>query len=292
MSTRFGAIPLQHSPGESLVSFRNSRMALLGETSLGHFGTLSGYVEADFLNRAPAAPFRWRQYFGKFESRNWEILGGQGWSFLRPSRAGISTALALMNTRVVDAGYHVGLLGFRDRQVRVVRHLGNWLAAVSLEHGNDVLPKIVRDTKRTHLELTGLIGPKGRHGVTLATVLHASPKLDLVTQQFWSRSGGPDALSTIPAGVKMYSTLEGAEFRIVKSLQLYTYGGFVYGQRSPGNRAVGEWTIGLSQDVFKDHYGLAVLSAQYSELARVTWDGKQGSMKFAMVSMRHYFGVQ
>src|SRR3989442_4580787 len=60
MSTRFGAIPLQSSHGESLVSFRNSRTGLLGETSLGDTVTLSGYVEADFLNRAPAQPSRLR----------------------------------------------------------------------------------------------------------------------------------------------------------------------------------------------------------------------------------------
>ena len=71
-----------------------------------------------------------------------------------------------------------------------------------------------------------------------------------------------------------------------------TYGGFVYGKHSAGNRAVGEYTIGFSQDVSKDRYGLAVLSAQYSEVARATWDGKQGSIKIAMLSMRHYFGVQ
>lgn len=291
MSTRFGAIPLQSSHGENLVSFRNSRMALLGETTLDRV-KLSGYVEADFLNRPPAEPFRFRQYFGKFESGNWEILAGQAWSLLRPSRVGLSTVTALMNTRVVDAGYHVGLLGFRDRQIRVVRHLGRWQAAVSIERGKDVLPKIARDSKRAHWEAIGLFGAQGRRGVSLAGVLHASPKVDLVTQQFWSKGGGPDALSTIPAGVVMYSTLEGVEARIARGLQVFTYGGFVHGQRSAGNRAVGEWTVGFAKDILKDRYGLAVLSSQYSELARATWDGRQGAMKFAMISMRHYFGVQ
>ena len=226
------------------------------------------------------------------ESENWEILAGQGWSLLRPGRAGISTVLALMNTRVVDAGYHVGLLGSRDRQIRIVRRLGNWHAAISVEHGSDVLSKIVHDSKRAHWEAIGLIGAKQRHGAGMAAVFHAGPKIDFVTQQFWSKGGGPDALSTIPAGVITYSTLEGAEIKIAKGFQLLTYGGLVYGEHSTGNRAVGEYTIGFSQDVSKDRYGLAVLSAQYSEVARATWDGKQGSIKIAMVSMRHYFGVQ
>lgn len=292
MSTRFGAIPLESNHGESLVSFRNSRMALLAETVLGNIGKLSGYVESDFLNRAPAQPFRFRQFFGRFQSRNWEILAGQGWSLFRPNRFGISTEGALMNTRVIDAGYHVGLLGYRDRQIRVVRHLGDWQAAVSLENGHDGLAKIVRDTKRAHLEAIGLLGANGRHGVSVAAVVHAGPKIDIVTQEFWSKGGGPEALSTVPPGVVTAATLEGAEMKIRRGLQLFTYGGLVYGNRSTGNRVVREGTVGFSQDVFKDRYGLAVFSAQYSHLARATWDGKQGIMSFGMISLRHYFGVQ
>ncbi|MDQ6700300.1 MAG: hypothetical protein M3Z36_08950 [Acidobacteriota bacterium] len=139
----------------------------LAETNLERIGAISAYVEADYLNRATSNPFRLRQYFGKFQSHNWEILAGR-----------------------------IG-----DRQIRVVRRLGDWHAAISLERGRDVLPKIVHDTKRTHLEAIGLLGAKGRHGASLAAVVHASPKLDLVSQQFWSKSGGVDALSTIPAGV-------------------------------------------------------------------------------------------
>ena len=112
--------------------------------------------------------------------------------------------------------------------------MGNWQAAISVEHGKDVVPKIVHDTKRAHWEAIGLLGAK------------------LVTQQFWSKGGGPDTLSTIPAGVITYSTLEGAEIKIAKGFQLLTYGGFVYGKHSAGNRAVGEYTIGFSQDVSKD----------------------------------------
>ena len=291
MSTRFGAIPFAGSQAENLASFRNSRMALLTETNLSDIGKLSVYIEADFLNRAPAAPFRWRQYFGRFQSKNWEILAGQAWSLLRPNRLGISTEAGLMNTRVVDAGYHVGLLGSRDRQIRIIRHMGNWQAAISLEHGTDVLPKIVHDSKRAHLEAIGLFGAKGRRGASVATVLHLGAKLDLVSQQFWSKGGGPDALSTIPAKVVMYSTLQGAEFKVRKGLQIFTYGGLVYGRRSSGNRAVREWTVGFAQDVFKDRFGQAVFSVQYSEPSRATWDGGRAAMKFGMISVRHYFGV-
>lgn len=292
MSTRFGAIPLQSSQGESLVSFRNSRMGALAEMSLGEVGKLSGYVEADFLNRAPAQPFRFRQYFGKLQSGNWEILAGQGWSLLRPNRAGISTEGALMNTRVVDAGYHVGLLRYRVRQIRVVRHMGDWQAAIAIEEDRDVLPKIVRDSKRAHLEAIGLFGKRGRRGVSLSAVVHAWPKVDLVMQQFWTKGGGPEALGTIPGSVVTYSTLEGAEIKLRKGLHVFAYGGLVYGRRSNGNRAVREGTVGFSQDLFKDRYGLTVFSAQYSELNRATWGGKEGSMRFAMISIRHYFGVQ
>ena len=108
MSTRFGSIPLESSGGESLVSFRNSRMALLGEVPLSEALKVSGYAEADFLNRPPNDPFRWRQYYGKLQWGDWEVLAGQAWSLLRPNRLRISSEGDLMNTRVVDAGYHVG----------------------------------------------------------------------------------------------------------------------------------------------------------------------------------------
>ena len=211
MSTRFGSIPLESSGGESLVSFRNSRMALLGEVPLSEALKVSGYAEADFLNRPPNEPFRWRQYYGKLQWGDWEVLAGQAWSFLRPNRLRISSEGDLMNTRVVDAGYHVGLLGSRRRQVRVTRRMGAWQAGISVENGKDFLPKLVHDGKRTHLELIGLAGRGGRRGMSIAAVAHATSKLDLVTQQFYSSGGGPDALSTIPAGIRVLSTLEGAE---------------------------------------------------------------------------------
>lgn len=291
MSTRLGSIPLQSSAGESLVSFRNSRMALQGEIPVGETVKLSGYVESDFLNRPPNEPFRWRQYYGKFEWGNWEALAGQAWSFLRPNRLRISSEGDLMNTRVVDAGYHVGLLGSRKRQIRLVRHLGSWQAGISFENGKNFLPKLVRDSKRTHLEFIGLAGG-GVRGLSVAAVAHATSKLDIVAQQFYSKGGGPDALSTMPAGVRVSSTLEGAELKLRKGLEVFAYGGLVYGSHSAGNRAVHEWTVGFSQNAWKDRQGSAVFAAQYSQIARATWDGKAGTLDSVMLSMRHYFGVQ
>ena len=292
MSTRFGSIPLESSGGESLVSFRNSRMALLGEVPLSEALKVSGYAEADFLNRPPNDPFRWRQYYGKLQWGDWEVLAGQAWSLLRPNRLRISSEGDLMNTRVVDAGYHVGLLGSRRRQVRVTRRMGAWQAGISVENGKDFLPKLVHDGKRTHLELIGLAGRGGRRGMSIAAVAHATSKLDLVTQQFYSSGGGPDALSTIPAGIRVLSTLEGAEMKLRKGLEVFAYGGLVYGRPSPGNRAVREWTTGFSQKVLVDRYGSAVFAAQYSQIDRSTWAGQHGMMNTVMLSMRHYFGVQ
>jgi hypothetical protein len=52
--------------------------------------------------------------------------------------------------------------------------------------------------------------------VSPSSVVHATSKLDLVSQQFYSAGGGPDAPSTMPAGVRTSSTLEGAEMKLWK----------------------------------------------------------------------------
>src|SRR2546423_1538178 len=116
VSTRFGRIPLQDTRSELLFSAGHSRIALCGQV-----GSLSGYVETDFLNAPEKQPYRFRQYWGEYRFGQWRILGGQAWSLLRPNRVGIETESGLMNTFVVDPSYHVGLAGLRNRQLRITR---------------------------------------------------------------------------------------------------------------------------------------------------------------------------
>ena len=283
--TKFGAIPLGNSSGQMLDSFRHSRLGLDANR-----GALAGYIEIDFLNSPENQPLRWRQYWGEFSRGNWRILGGQAWSLLRPNRTGTSSETGLMNTLAVDPAYHVGLVGLRKRQIRVTRQLGAWQVVVAYEYqkGGDLLAKVVRDSHRMHLEAVALAGHGRRLGGSLAGVLHASQRVNIVSQQSWLQGAGPEALNTLPPRVHASTTLQGVEANVLKSLTLFAYGGLVYGTRSTGNRTVREWSAGFHQQLFRrPSYGTAVLAGQYSQIDRALWTGPSGAMNFVMLSLRY-----
>jgi len=293
MSTRFGTIPLADSETQKLVSVRRSRLTLKSEMPVKGAVRLTSYMEGDFMGRQPGQPWRWRQYWGRVEWKGWEVMAGQGWSLLRPNRSGIHSEIELMNTRVADGGYHVGLLGNRDRQIRVVRHQKNWQFALSYERGRDFVPKVVRDSKRMHLELIGVAGAGGHRGASVAAVIHASKRMDLIVQGYRARGGGRDALSTMPSGVPMGSGLAGIEYRLTRKLLIYGYSGTVLGGRSDGNRQVSEYTAGFTRDAWSGReFGKMTVSVQVSQIGRETWGGATGRQALAIVSMRHTFGSQ
>lgn len=292
MSTRFGAIPLGDGETQEMLSVRHSRMQMKAIYPAGRRWKFSAYLESDFMNRSTSDPFRWRQYWGKVEIGKWEILSGRAWSLLRPNRAGINSENELMNTRVVDAGYHVGLAGNRDRLIRVVRHEKNWHFAASYENGKDFLGKVVHETRRTHLEAIGLSGAGRHRGVSGAAVIHATRNLDLVGQLYRARGGGRDALNTVPLGIKMVSALAGVEYRLTRRFQIFAYQGTVRGARSNGNRAVDEATIGFSREInVSPQYGRTAVSIQFSRTTRQTWPGASGHQTLGMVAIRHTMGT-
>ncbi len=208
INTRFGRIPLQDTPSQRLFSAGHSRIQVCGQV-----GRLRAYVETDFLNAPEKQPYRFRQYWGEYRVGKWRILGGRAWSLLRPNRVGIDSEGGLMNSFVVDPGYHVGLAGVRNRQLRITRDDGNWHLAVSYEAGNSFLAKLAHDTQRLHLEVTAL-GSVHRRAVSMAAVIHGPNKIDIVSQQVISRGVGPELLNTIPANVNAHSTIQGLEARV------------------------------------------------------------------------------
>jgi hypothetical protein len=288
VSTKFGSVPLTGSDGEWLVSPRHSRMMLDGDRDMWG-GKITGYVEADFMTAGPANPLRFRQYYGMYTRGKWEISAGQEWSLLRPNRTGITSRSELMNTVVADPAYHTGLAGVRDRQVRVVRHEGNWHFAASFENGKDFLSKIAHDGKRLHWELIAVGGKEGHHGASVAYAWKAHRRLTLVGQHFMARGGGKDALGTAPAYVLAKSNIVGAEMIGPLGFQLHGYSGFVQADRSPGNRMVRQSTAGVSRTLTKDTLGTATMNFQYSRLNRSVWSGQHGDMNLLMVSLRHTF---
>ena len=282
MNTRFGRIPLQDTPSETLVSAAHSRIQICGQA-----GSLSVYVETDFLNAPGKEPYRFRQYWGEYRIGKWRILSGQAWSLLRPNRVGINSEGNLMNTFVVEPAYHVGLAGVRHPQLRLTREDGNWRVAVSYEAGKSFLGKLAHDSPRLHLEATGL-GSVHRRAASIAAVIHAPRKIDIVTQQVVSHGVGPELLNTIPEGANAHSTIEGIEARVRPTLELFAYGGIAYGGRSSGNRTVRQWTAGFIQHLFEEQpWGAASLSAQFSQLDRSTWPGGHGDMNYVQISFRY-----
>ncbi len=290
VSTKFGRIPLGESPSESLGSVRHSRLMLTGDMSWSRV-KFTTYLESDFMNfTAGQSPYRWRQYWGQVQIGKWEILGGQAWSLLRPNRTGVASDKDLMNTDVTDPAYHNGLIGSRVRQVRLVRDLGIYRAALAWEADGNVVAKLARDRDRLHLEAAAFTGRYGRRGASAAGIVGLTGRVRLVSQQFWAKRAAYQALGVVPAGPNGMAVLEGVETQIRKSLELYSYGGLLYAQRSPSNRVVRQWTVGLNHTIAAPSlFGRFLLSLQYSHLDRAIWDGRQGQMDFLMYRLRYTF---
>lgn len=292
ISTGFGRIPFTDGPEESLGSIRHSRLMLKGDLPAGSI-LFSAYLESDFMTFTPNhSPYRWRQYWGQAKWGKWELLGGQAWSLLRPNRLGTSSDKDMMNTDVIEPAYHVGLIGSRVRQARLSRQMGIYKAAVAWEADGNLVTKIVRDTKRKHLELGGFTGRFGRRGVTASAVLSVSSRIRLITQQYWSKRAAYQAMGVVPLGVNGVSTLEGIEAQIRKNLEVYGYGGLVYASRAnlAGNRLVREWSVGVNQKIGVPwRWGGLLVSLQYSHIDRAIWAGREGILDYWMYRMRYVF---
>jgi hypothetical protein len=287
VSTDFGAIPLTSTSRDGLASVRHSRLMLQGETPV-FSGTLSAYVEGDFLSPAGAPLWRLRQAWGEYRRGGWRVLGGQAWSLLRANQKGISSEKDLIDIDVIDPAYHVGLLGDRKQQVRVTRELSSgWLAAASYEEGGNFVAKAVRDRARLHLEALAFARGDGAWGGAAAAVIQATQRVSLLTQQFASDGAGREPVGGLPDGVRSYATIQGAEARLPHEMKLFAYAGLVYGARSEGNRVVREWTVGAKKNLFTySTIGVASLAAHYSHVQRAVWSGPAGEMNYAMVSLR------
>jgi hypothetical protein len=290
ISTRFGSIPLTDTEDQSIVSLRNSRLRLMGDRTVGelHF---SGFLESDFLNVSPGqSDFRWRHYWVRARFRSWELMGGQAWSLLRPNRKGYDGERDMMHTEVIDAAYHVGLLGSRRRQIRLSRSFGAYKSAFAWETQGNFLARFTADGRLGHLDATAFTGHHDRRGITVAGQVNLRPRLRFVTQQYWSKRAIFEALGVISGGPNGMASLEGLEFVPARNWQVYSYGGLVYGSRSLGNRLVREFTVGADRFLpLPDRLGVLRFSVQYTKSDRFTWAGRSGNLDFVMYRMRYTF---
>ncbi len=292
ISTSFGRIPLTETEAESTASVRHSRFMLRSELPAGRL-KLTTWLESDFMNFTPnQRPFRWRQYWGEARIGRWEILGGQAWSILRPNRVGITSDKDTMNTDAIEPAYHIGLLGFRARQIRISRSFGTYKAVVAWEGNGNLLTKVVRDSNRQHYEAGAFGGRFGGRGVNVAAVYSATPRLHLITQNYYSRHAVYQAIGGAPAGADGISTIEGAEMQLTKNLEAYTYGGLVYAThlKDSGNRLMREISFGVNRKIpLPAQHAVVLLSLQYSRMDRAIWSGQSGTMDYLMYRFRYTF---
>jgi len=147
LGTAFQSIPfsntVQGGQSETRLTAQSSRFAMRVDETVGKTSAY-GYVEADFNGYLPANAYvstnsnslRMRVYYLNLARAKWEVLGGQGWSLLTPTRKALSPFLAdLFNTFHLDTSYQAGLIYARQAQFRFVYHpTSYWAAGLSVEN--------------------------------------------------------------------------------------------------------------------------------------------------------------
>ena len=149
IGTSFASIPYgngiyQDNLSEVRLSMQNSRIGFRVDADVAGAHVI-GYMEADFLGNNPnnvavtsnSNTLRSRLYWVDIARGSWELLGGQTWSLITPSRNGISPLPAdlFFCGQLVDVNYNVGLFWGRIPELRLVyHHPSNKLAfAVALD---------------------------------------------------------------------------------------------------------------------------------------------------------------
>lgn len=291
--TLYAETPLVSGPTEWQGSPAHSRVALEAGWRAG--GSWLAYYESDFLQRPGLAPYRLRQLWGQYERYGWTIVAGQAWSLLRPNRSGISARDDLMNTIVVEPGYHVGLAGARRRQVRVTRRLAAWHLAGAYEdiEGGAVTFKLAQDRPRFHWELVGLRGAGGITAGGIATVFAIHRDVRWVSQQLWSQGIGPELVGPLPPRVHAHAVLHGLEATLPRArAEVFAYGGLAYAARGGDNRLLRQWSAGVHRELFwHASIGSMVLSLQYSWVERYPWAGGRGALNTVAFRLRHTFDL-
>jgi hypothetical protein len=156
IATNFGAIPFSNTAQGRVTELRTtaqfSRLNLKLEDYFRGVD-LIGYVEGDFSgNSAPTVyqsvnglTNRLRLYFGYARHGNWEVLGGQTWSWLTPNRTGIGPMPSdLAITYNEDQNLGVGVPYTRAAEFRVAYHLNeHWAIGIGIENPNQYIGNYV-----------------------------------------------------------------------------------------------------------------------------------------------------
>lgn len=158
LGTNFTILPYANSlPLGQLSEFRftgqGSRLSLKVDAKPTASTDVTGYVESDFNGFEPANSnistksdsFRLRLAFVQLRHGKWELVTGQTWSFLTPTRVGLSPYPENIFTALrLDTSYLAGLVYTRQPEIRVVYHpTDHWALGVALENPQQFVPSSV-----------------------------------------------------------------------------------------------------------------------------------------------------
>ncbi|MBI3665302.1 MAG: hypothetical protein HY236_03610 [Acidobacteria bacterium] len=279
---------------------------------------------------------RMRLYWARWGSSNWDLLAPNRVG-LSPSPADIMNTMlidpnysvglvwtrqgTLRYTRHWDRFHLAAALENAEpnildpREVPVDVHGLATRAVPGANLSPDLVVKLAYDAPFAHLEAaaaertfqvySAVLGQKDRAGggaLSLAGVIHAGPRIDLVTQNFIAAGGGRYAQGLVPdvvvrpdgrlVRVTTYSVLQGVEMKPTPRLNLYGYYGLVYGRRAAyrtpsgtyigfgapngstlDNRTVNQATVGFRQILWRtEGSGAISFAVNYSYLVRKLWE--------------------
>lgn len=147
LGTTLQSIPYNNTVTGALsevrMSAQASRLTMRVEEQIRK-ARIFGYAEADFIGYLPsnayvstnANTFRMRVFYTNLAWGKWELLGGQAWSLITPTRKSLSPYVAdLFISNNIDNSYQAGLAYARQAQIRLVYHATPSIAAaLSLEN--------------------------------------------------------------------------------------------------------------------------------------------------------------
>jgi hypothetical protein len=158
LGTNFTILPYNNSlPLGRLSEFRftgqGTRLSLRVDAQPGKSTSVAGYYESDFNGFEPANSnistkgdtFRLRLAFVQLRHDKWELVTGQTWSLLTPTRQGLSPFPENVFTALrLDTSYLAGLVYSRQPGIRVVYHAADWWTfAAALENPQQFVPSSV-----------------------------------------------------------------------------------------------------------------------------------------------------
>lgn len=196
LGTAFQSIPFSNTVqgGESEVRLtaQSSRIGMRVDEAIGTVKAY-GYLEADFNGYQPGNAYvstnsnslRMRVYYMNLAAGRWELLGGQGWSLLTPTRKALSPFLAdLFTTFHLDTSYQAGLIFARQTQLRAVYHPAASIAmGLSIEEPQQYSGSAVTFPALFSTSETDINSSSGSGGATAAPNLHP----DLISKVTFDR---------------------------------------------------------------------------------------------------------